>query len=261
LINDVFLHIEIFLEMYPFEHKEHKIYANTFLQNVLVEWHYASIVGILDQDSIKRFLEEKFKIKTEEDKNIQYPIIVSSKDKDIQLFFDRDVFKLNVRVNYYKGFESLNPFLRCGLDYLKLNDAQNIESCLIRKIDVFPFKNISSNNTSNATLLNKIFSKKLLEGISVSSNDAFQSFWSKNFEDRNNSENVVIKFGFQRKQVNDSDKGLDDRFVLDFSIDRIKNIPIDKINSNLSEMNKVLYDAFHWSVNQDIIDIMERGRL
>lgn len=239
---------------YPFAHKERKVYANTFLQNVLVEWYYTPVTGNLDQDCIKHFLAEKFKIQIEDGKDLQYPIIVSSKAKDVQLFFDRDAFKLNVRVNLYKGFDSLILLLESGFDYLKLNNIRDIHRCLIRKIDVFPFQNVSGNNTSNETLLSKIFSKDLLEGISVSSNKAFQSFWSKNFNREVDSENVNIKFGFQRKQI-------ENNMVLDFSVDRNKDISIDMIEKNLLEMNQILYNAFHWSVNQDIIDIMEGGRL
>lgn len=244
---------------YPFEHKERKVYANTFLQNVLVEWYYTSITGDLEQDCIKHFLAEKFKIQIECGKDLQYPIIVSSKAKDVQLFFDKDVFKLNVRVNLYKGFDSLISLLEYGFDYLKLNHIRDIHRCLIRKIDVFPFQNVSGNNTSNETLLSKIFSKDLLEGISVSSNNAFQSFWSKNFNREVDSENVNIKFGFQRKHIDLSDKQIENSMVLDFSVDRNKDISFDMIEKNLLEMNQILYNAFHWSVNQDIIDIMEGG--
>lgn len=245
---------------YPFAHKDRKIYANTFLQNVLVEWYYTPITEELDQDRVKYFLSEKFKIQIEEGKDLQYPIIVSSKAKEVQIFFGRDVFRMNMRVNLYKGFGSLVSLLGYGFDYLKLNEIQNVHRCLIRKIDVFPFQNMSGNNTSNETLLSKIFSKGLLDGISVSSNNAFQSFWSKSFNKNDGSENVIINFGFRLKQNDLSDKQVENNMVLDFSVDRKMDMPSDMIKNNLFEMNQILFDAFHWSVNQDIIDIMEGGK-
>lgn len=242
---------------YPFAHKDHKVYANTFLQNVLVEWYFTPVTEDLDQGYIRRFLDEKFRIQVDEKNNIQYPIVVSTKAKDVQIFLGRDVFKLNVRVNLYKGFSSLSPLLGYGFEYLKLNEVQNINRCLIRKIDVFPFQNISESNTSNETLLSKIFSKELLEGISVSSsNNAFQSFWSKNFNREVESENVNIKFGFQRRQPGLSDKQGENSMLLDLSVERNKDMSFNMIEKNLLEMNQILYNAFHWSVNRDIIDIM-----
>ena len=45
---------------YPFAHKEYKIYTNTFLQNVLVEWYYTSSDKEVDISLLKEFFKDNF---------------------------------------------------------------------------------------------------------------------------------------------------------------------------------------------------------
>lgn len=246
---------------YPFEHKERKVYSNTFLQNVLVEWYFEPIDEESFKVRVKDFLAEKFGIQIGGDDEVQCPIAISSKARKAQMLFGLDVFKLSVRVDIYKGFDSLNPLLGFGFDYLCLNGIQNIRGCVIRKIDIFPFKNMRGDNTSNETLLGKVFSKDLLSGISISSNDAIQSIWSKEFANVEEPEKVFIKFGFLRKRSEPSDKDVDDTMILDFSADRFESMPVDMVEDRLLRMNQTLFDAFHWSVNQRIIDIMKGDEL
>ena len=47
---------------YPFAHKEYKIYTNTFLQNVLVEWYYTSSDKEIDISLLKEFFKDNFNI-------------------------------------------------------------------------------------------------------------------------------------------------------------------------------------------------------
>lgn len=108
--------------------------------------------------------------------------------------------------------------------------------------------------TSKDVLLRKIFSKELLEGDMIQSlNNVSQSLWDKCFDNQEQAEKMCIKYGF-----NSNYEGYKDLMILDTYVKRTRVISNSDIIDNLLQMNQVLFDAYHWSVNQKIIEIMDK---
>ena len=70
---------------YPFRHKDRTVYANTFLQNVLVEWSYTVQNDSISLKDMNEFLYEKFHLKLATPQ-VSFPITISSKDNSINLY-------------------------------------------------------------------------------------------------------------------------------------------------------------------------------
>ena len=239
---------------YPFAHKEHKIYANTFLQNVLVEWYYPLPNQEFDDGLLKTFFKDNFNIELLIEEGISFPVMIGSTDHSINLYFGKDAFKLRVGVDAYKGFRSLRFFFNKGLDFLKILQVERMERIRIRKINIWPYENIGGKNTSKEILLQKIFSGNLLKGnIIHSSNDASQVLWDKCFKNEDQSEDICIKYGFSSNY-----EDYKDLMILDTYIERTMEISNNDIAVNLIQMNQILFDAYHWSVNQKIVEIMDK---
>lgn len=244
---------------YPFRHKDRTVYANTFLQNVLVEWSYTVQNDSISLKDTNEFLYEKFHLKLATPQ-VSFPITISSKDNSINLYFGNEAVRLRVRVNAYKGFESLHSFLEFGKDFLALMQINEVQKLIIRKVNMWPYKNLRGNNTAKEVILRKIFSTDLLEGISLpSSEDISQIFWTKNFDNSNDEcqEKVNIKFGFLLNNEELPNNLPKDIIVLDTTIERNATIRRDAILDVLSQMNQILFDSYHWCVNQNIIDLMK----
>ena len=154
----------------------------------------------------------------------------------------------------------MRTFLESGEKFLDLIRVEELQKLSIRKINMWPYKNLTGNNTAKEVLLRKIFSSDLLEGISLSSSeDIAQIFWNKDFNNDKEGlqEKVSIKFGFISKNKNEATNNLPPNIIiLDTTIERTdteKNTVID----TLTQMNQTLFDAYHWCVNQNIIHLME----
>lgn len=246
---------------YPFEHKEHEVYANTFLQSIGVEYHYGSKSKGIRPESINRFMKDKFKLDIDFSK-MSFPINISSKDHLVKMSFGETVFKLQVKVNAYAGFSTLYPFLETGKNFMSLIKEDNVKKLAIRKINMWPYKNVRGANTAKEIILKKIFSKELLEGINAASlGNTSSVMWDKVFENKNDDiqEKINIKFGFLFPENNLLNDVPDDILILDTSIEQDVDLDSASIINSLKEMNQVLFDAYHWSVNPSIIDIMKGG--
>ena len=92
---------------YPFAHKEYKIYTNTFLQNVLVEWYYTSSDKEIDISLLKEFFKDNFNIELPSEKDDLFPVMIGSTDQCVNLYFGKDAFKLRVGIDAYRGFKNL----------------------------------------------------------------------------------------------------------------------------------------------------------
>ena len=237
---------------YPFAHKEYKIYTNTFLQNVLVEWYYTSSDKEIDISLLKEFFKDNFNIELPSEKDDLFPVMIGSTDQCVNLYFGKDAFKLRVGIDAYRGFKNLKQFFDYGTDFLEILHINEIKNVKVRKINIWPYENVGSKKTSKDVLLRKIFSKELLEGDMIQSlNNVSQSLWDKCFDNQEQAEKMCIKYGF-----NSNYEGYKDLMILDTYVKRTRVISNSDIIDNLLQMNQVLFDEYHWSVNQNIIEIM-----
>lgn len=242
---------------YPFKQMPHIVYANTFLQNVLVEWTYCSEIKDIDIEKTNNFLLEKFNLRLNP-VEVHLPINISSKTQPIKLSFGEKIFKLNIKVSAYRGFASLHSFVTFGEEFMNLMQVNEVQRLAIRKINAWPYKNVRGVNTPKEIILKKIFSKELLEGIDLHpSGNASPIFWNKEFRNTSNKEKVDVKFGSLLSEANLLSDLSNDIIILDTLVERNVNLETNFILNTLDQMNQVLFDVFHWSVTPSIIDIMK----
>ncbi len=252
---------------YPFKNIEHRIYKNTFLQNTLVEMQYESIKSRLSAKEVfcdfQSFASKNLGIDDiKEDEGLtEKGIIISSDEIDTKFYiYDNKLIIKIGRKNYSSFQESVIPYIKIAEDFLQsVAKLEVINSLEIRKINIWPY-NILDQNTLTETLMSKIFSKELLEN---------GNFKSQSPENRNvtqwmkekifNWEDILLKlkYGFIAKDEQ-HDK---ERIILDSTAESSHKATIDngEMRALLEKLNTILFDAYHWSVTDEIIQIMNKG--
>lgn len=247
---------KILIMEYPFQKIEHKVYKNTFLQNVRVKLCFDPIKYHENKDkqkALEAFVEDKFNLKL--DDNTKNGLRIFANNMQTSLNFTENFFELMIGRKNYKSFdESVNPFLSIGLDFIRNVVGNSLNGIIIRKYDVWPYKD---QKLSMECLLKSIFSKELL------SNDMFNSSENKNIIqciseksfDIDEQIALKLKYGFIKgTDVKAKDEG---QIILDSTIERDGTINVDDVDDNCRQLNQILFDSYHWAVCENIVKIME----
>lgn len=243
--------------VYPFPHQEqHKIFKNTFLQNTFAELHFSQITESEWNNGapIQSFLNKYFHINTAVTwDNILKGISLTNKDTDVTIHFSKDFVGVRVgRKNYQSFATSVMPYLYLLKGYVKeVLSRDNVESIDVRKINLWPYyEEESKNQLGNHEIVHTIISEPLIndakdvkevEGVKLQTVDR---------QERETS--FCIGYGVTK---NDSGPIV----ILDTTAKSEQTQPtsLSDVEAKLDELNTFLYDAFHWSVTEKVIQWME----
>lgn len=245
---------------YPFVNKDYRTFPITFLQNVIVEWHYTSSKEVIAEkyDELFRFFKDGFNITLPSQDVLTFPITIGAKGHAINMSFGFDVFKLRVGIKEYKGFKTLMSFFENGIGFLNILQVSTIDELKIRKINIWPYEIPEDKNTGKDVLLQKIFSKDLLSGSKLNfSQGENVTQWMKEKvfpqEELDGINNLSLKYGFLSDEK--PNKG---SIILDSVIEHREVVELSKVNQILIDVNQVLFDSYNWSVNPKIIELMDK---
>lgn len=250
---------------YPFKNIEHHIYKNTFLQNTLVEMQYESIKSRLSTKDVFRdfqsFASEFLGIKVEEDEGLtEGGVVISSKEAATDFYItDKQLIIKVGRTNYKTFQESVIPYTEIAEEFIKsVARLEEIKFLGIRKINIWPYSNTSNKRTLTEALMGKIFSKDLLAGGNFKSQapenqNITQWMKEKTFD----WEDIYLKiqYGFVAKDEQQ------ERIILDSTAEISRLIKIDSSQAKevYKKLNAMLFDAYHWSITNEIIQMMNKG--
>lgn len=246
------------------EHKDHIIYPTTFLQNVVVSMKYApedytpEVVREIIAES-NRFFLENFGIDFHVD-SLKRQFNLTNEEEDMGYFFAPDSAMVRVGRKHYTSFDaSVMPNIYRLRNYVfKVLRKSKISGLLVRKLNMFPVKiegPVDENvfgKMEGFLLSSDLFQMDKVSDQTIQIANAVTSFYKREIIDGDNLFNILTSV---TKRGDDNTYN----FVLDISCetnDLKEGITEDKIEERLTELNQRLFDLYHWSVSNEVTDVM-----
>lgn len=240
-----------------FEHIERKVYKRTFLQQVDVRLEYP----VIGKDELTSalveaagaFFKKHFQLDSKDRSLIERELFLKDDEQQLALLFSPAASMLSVGYkNYNTFYESVLPHLYPVKEYVLNVLGKTDVRAYLRKVNVFSIENHSEEDQEkrDRLFLQNVFSSDFLNTEYSKSNAVI---------DGENTELYIRSF-----QIDDVSLELRTYFLHPDS--GVSSIFFDSIvcfdagASNLDVLleksNNILYDVYHWSVSEGIIDIM-----
>lgn len=251
---------------YPFQTIPHKEYPNTFLENTAVtlisrKWNgeFNDNFTILYPKFVERFFglkkdAQQFKEKQE--------VSMTAPEDEVTFTFRPDKANLRVgRKKYHTFVDNIIPeLLPLKVFMFGVMERESIENVMVRKLNIFPIQADSVEEVKENTLeiYKYIYNPELLSALS-NEEPPHDASWILDFRRGifSNSENeVTVRIGIARAQ------GYEKTFnvVLDSSARCVNPSEIGEgaVDRILLRLNDQLFNAYHWCVGNEIIQLMEK---
>lgn len=245
---------------YKFPHIENQIYPKTFLKDVHVLLDF-DIVNKTDDilEGLRTLYKNHFNLNDVFDEDGSDRVEVYSEDDTVRFVFGWSNCALIMRTPAYKSYSFAKPLLSIIVEYLETLGVKELNKVVMWKYNELEYE--INGDGSAAVAMNGVFSRELLEGNMTNEDvEAQQSLtrWEKTVtiqdKEDTNSE-FIFEFGFKCHN-SDQLKGV---VTLKSTIQSIDiTTKVEDLNSRLDSYNAVLDDAFHWSVQNMIINEMKK---
>lgn len=240
-----------------FIHIDRKVYKNTFLQQVDVRLEYPSIAK---DDIPKRavdFFKKHFGIDVVTDQILKKQIGLRDDKTQLAFHFSPSASMLSVGYkDYHTFYDSVLPHLYPIKEYVFNVLGQSDVKVGLRKLNIFSFKKHENIDQAKANRLiyQNIFSQNFLSADSLVEIEVRSG---------HNTEVGVRKFSVGLIEIDIKTFILpheekEDMSVLYMESTACFDADVSNVERILEEANNTLYDAYHWAVNDSIIDIMNR---
>lgn len=240
------------MRCYPFKITDnHKTYKVTFLQSVILKMEYDYSNESFEK--FAQFFNEVFKLQLiEQQFNVKNTdaIRLRSDNHAYRVKFSKNTIEFIINGDSYVNYEkSLLPFINKVSKYLEQIKG-NILNISIEKIDIWPLA--KGKIDSPEDFINTIISENLRNAPDlVSGDEAFVEY-----TDKDSGDSLLIRFGFIPFVEEQNDQPA--RIVLDTLCNHDNDSIAPSVLSGITKrLNDILYDAYHWSVTEDVIDIMD----
>lgn len=236
------------MSTYPFPHIERSgSYKITFLESVKL--HVAYECDKENYANFKKFFEDFTCLSLDEKRYETKKISAMRLTGDNGAFtlkFAKSSIDFSINGQAYVGFESnFEVFLRKFSSFLEAigSDAKEIS---IEKINLWPMclDGIEVNINEFKDL---VFSKEIRDircddtGIGIKESKDPENGWA-----------LLLKYGVAER----SDSVL--TLILDTKCIKTVNVLPPYLIEEMSNLNQILYDVYHWSVTQDVINVMKK---
>ena len=243
-----------------FPHIDRKVYNRTFLQQVDVRLIYPTITraGVSDTfiNGADTFFQNHFGINVDLNQLMDKSVFLEVENKQIAFIFSSAASMLSVGYKDYRTFyDSVLPNVYPVKEFVFNLLGVGYTDVYVRKLNVFTFDvNEDIDIERNKRLIyQNVFSEEFLNHAVERDNVVIRDC---------NTEIEVRRFKNEKKELlcrtyilPHEEKGAYALFldnIIRFSTDS------NALEINLQEVNNVLYDAFHWAVNDEVIDIMDK---
>ncbi len=249
---------------YPFEHKGHKVYPNTFLENTSVSMFAPEGKSGYDEAFDQRFttaMERDFQIRLDAQKFRESGILSVEDDEHLvtYLFYPAKAQLRVGRKKYVSFNESVVPMLVPIKNFIfNVMEYKAVEKMLIRKLNVFPIKGDSDS--------------EIIENLESAYSFMFKDDLIKRVKAVEIPETAPWMLSFRRAELCDDETEMMIRIAVSKAkTEKIYNVTLDTsvkqreagqieegaVDRKLRDLNDKLYDAFLWSVNEEIVALME----
>lgn len=254
---------------YPFPHQEqHKVYPNTFLENTSVSLIACHWDGVFSSDFEKlypKFVDSFFHLpKSVEDFKKQKEMSVSAPEDGLTYSFKPDKAYIRRDRKSYISFLSsimteILPLKVFLFDVMKFSSIENLQ---VRKLNILPIEAESDDEIRNKLMdvYRFLYSDDFLKYVQDATLP-IDAPWILNFRKAVFSEGdneVTLRIGIAKANNKEHIYNV----VLDSSARCSKPSIIEEgsVDRKLLKLNDCLYDAFHWCVKEDIIQLMEEEK-
>ena len=242
----------------------YKIYPNTFLQNVVVVMGFEGNViegkehGI-PVDKLKTFLLDNFGFVLPEGETRD---VASLSNEDLGLNFQFYSNKTSLRVNCknYQSFEAtIMPLVYKLRAYIReVLGRDSVDYVKIRKVNMFPFQMPEQyDDTIYGQMMHHLLNSDLLDSVA----EGFEQIENgKTPLTRHLIDDSGYMFTIKTGVIKASDREDVCVVILDTS-SKTKNtdtIALTDIETNIRQQNQRMFDLFHWAVNDEVTDVMEK---
>lgn len=251
---------------YPFESITHKEYVNTFLVNTTVsliskEWngHFKDDFESRYSGFVKRFFGLEKDGKEFVERN---GLSLTSREDDMTYSFMPDKANLRVgRKKYHTFMYSIIPeLLPLKVFLFDVLDKKSIENVMVRKLNVFPIQagSVDEIKQNALNIYAYIFKPAILSEFSKA-DPPENSPWIIDFRKglfSDKDDEMVVRMGISQSRGSKNVFNV----VLDSSTrckvpSTIEEGAVDRI---LLRQNDSLFDAYHWCVSDEVIQLMEK---
>lgn len=246
----------------PFEvTKEHKVFQRTFLARVGVILYFNSINESTwsqqKEELVRSFILNRYGKSFDTD-FLHKAVSIQAEDGNLTIVLMNGCVMGIVDAENYRSFEetAIPQIFRLREFLEDVLDVRCVSKLILRKLNIWRFSRNDSevvDEEKRNELLNFVFSKALLgmDSDDVSESDAkFGIFKILTFEDAD----FDCKMNLALNPVSGSDKTYN--VVLDTSIIYENNRSLDGSTQVWKTMNQYAYDAFLWSVSDNVKAIM-----
>lgn len=251
---------------FPFDTIPHKEYPNTFLENTTVSLFSKKWDGVF-KDSFEvfypQFVDRFFGLKkTAQEFKDKPEMSVTAPENDITYTFRPDKVNLQVgRKKYHTFVDSMIPELLPLKAFMYgVMECDSIENLQVRKLNIFPIQaeSIDEVKKNILNIYKYIFKSELLNTVIVDKTPQ-NAHWIVDFRRgkfSDNEDEVTIRLAIaQVHEIQNSFNVVLDSSARCLNPSDIGEGAVDRI---LLRLNDQLFNAFHWCVNKDIIQLMEK---
>lgn len=241
--------------MKPIIKKEHKVFGKTFLGHVIVQIHHDAKFTAENFMICKSFFEDKYGLVLDDELYalLEYKTLrFSDSTKNLNVKMSDGFIQISMDGNVYVSFR--DSLLAHVMNFAGLIDKLGckIKKISIEKINVFPTE--LQSEESHVEAIKDIFSINLLETLPQ---ECDPNVYKKGIKvDGDGFDGVLfLSFGWMR----DNDEPLKFAIILDSEAicENNDGITFREIDKVLSNMNQSLFDLYHWSVSDMVIEMMQ----
>lgn len=243
--------------VYPFPSIERSVYPRTFLKDVRLAADFPKVsLGSVEEERLNSFFSQFFSGVSVDLNKICEGIRLQSQDGVIHLFFSLDKIVIQLRQPFYKKFEQAEEFLLLMINYFETLSVAEVRKLTVSKFNELKFRNTAP-NFAIIKIMQSVFSKELL-GMVEAEQETFDKMvrWEKAVSLDGSAETGTMfsaECGFRRAEPNSQDGSL----TLTTRVESTGKVVVDKLLDTAQGYNQILDEAFHWCVNEEVIEKMQ----
>ncbi len=238
----------------PFGNPEPHALKQTFLKDVTIVVRYDSVCDVCQSDELTKFANDRFNLDIFKDWQGQEEVVMSS-DNLVKFSFLENEVKIRLRFPNYKRFDDILKFLPLALEFLSLRKADCVTEIAVVKYNEINYT-LPNERLSAKDAMKDLFNDELLKDDDIfdMSDDDFKNLsrWEKKLDfsdDENHNLEVFIVCGFAINPETPNRGAL----ILKPSVSyKCKDMPLVNLHDELKRLNTIAFQAFHWSIRQEI---------
>ncbi len=238
----------------PYGELEHRVYARTFLRDIVVELKFEA--GVRDNSILKRYLQEYFNVTVGDRASSFSYVELTDPNKLLKFVFSEKNARVEVKGVSYKSFaDTMLPFVQRLIAYVEQVCAvEHVKSLSVKKNNVWEIKAHDDIRSVYPKALIFTFKRQHISDLLSMKLPEETPFKVSKEAEMDLSDGVLrLKLATEVKDEQQAD------FMLGL-VAEAAVVPVKDVLEAATKLNDVIYAAFHDIVSIDIINLMESNK-